>query len=123
MNLQRQTCWNAIGEHPLRQFASVQEAVRRAIWTGGVFAKGRREQDRIHSLRQLVTAEEFLGELVIGAVAQNKLDLVARGKQFEVLHVKAIRLAEPGHFTSTILTTPFGTRFSGRSPLVSSKTV
>ena len=63
--------------------------------------------------------DEVPRKLVIRSAREHELHFVALGECVQIREVKLPPSPDPGHFTSTILCTAFGTFARGRSPLVS----
>jgi len=89
---------DVVGEHPLGQFAGIEQAVRSAAVAAGLLAESRRKQNGVHPLSQLIARSKIARELIVCAVAQHKLDLVMGMERIEVLHVEGIGLAGVGAF-------------------------
>src|SRR5580698_7459580 len=76
VKLKRQAGGNIVGEHPLRQFARVEQTVRSVASAAGVFGKGGRKQYCVDPRGELMARREISGELVVRTIAQHELDLV-----------------------------------------------
>src|SRR5882724_13545763 len=81
VQLQSQPRRNIVGDHPLSQFLRIEQAMRTIPRAGRIFTKRRRKQNRIHPFRKLVPPREFARKVIVGAAAQNKLDLVVRAQR------------------------------------------
>src|SRR5678815_434790 len=64
-----------VGEHPLRQRLWIEDAVHR------------REMNRGGAANELVSSDDVAGELVVGAILDDELDLVLRTQPLEILPV------------------------------------
>src|SRR5579871_142895 len=57
---------------------------------GCIFAKGRREQYRIHTRRQIVGFREPDGKVIVSTAAQYEFDLILRRKRLKIIQSKSI---------------------------------
>jgi len=77
--------------------------------------KAGENNNRSYPACQLVTRNEVAGEFIVGAVAEHGISLRPRNRALRDSACRSCRTrSEFGHLTSTILTTPLGTRCSGR---------
>ena len=93
MDLQAETHVQSVFQDPFGELLRIEQAVRRVAGAARVFAKRRREDDRVHTVNEIVFAGEVAGEFVIGTVHEDELDLIAFGHCIEVLEFKGVGCA------------------------------
>src|SRR5580692_2400012 len=93
MQLQSQTSGNVVREHPLSEFARIEQTVRAVTCATRVLAEGRRKQHCVEPSIQNMPRHKITGEFVVCSAAQHEFNFVDRIEGVQVLNVKTVSLA------------------------------
>src|SRR5215472_18765497 len=96
VDLQSQPDVESVLQDPLRQRPRIELAVGRIALRARILEKSRREDYAMDLAFQLMLAREVAGELVVGAVSENELDLIAWRERLEVAQAKGLAFARAG---------------------------
>ena len=88
VDLEGETGGEAVGEHPVDDEAGVEGYIVGGTEGGGRLGEGGAEEDAAYLLLEGVGADEVAGELIVFAMAEDKLDLVIRGEGVEIGHAE-----------------------------------
>ena len=90
VDLEGEASGQAVGEHPVDEFAGVEgHVVGGALGAGGL-GEGGAEEDVAGFFLEGVGADEVAGEVVVFAGGDDKFDLVARGEGGEVFEAEGV---------------------------------
>ena len=90
VDLEAEPRGEAVGQHPLDEEARVEGGVVGGAKVGGIFQEGGGEEDLSAAVGEAVGADEVAGELVVGAIGEDELDLIIRGEGVEVFEAEGV---------------------------------
>src|SRR6185437_9419033 len=98
MNLQPQARAETVGEHPLDQFARIEQAIASVARRTGIFTDCWRKQNVPRLLLELMFTNKVARKFVIRAIGNDKLQLVGRSERIEVGNAEAATFPRCGTF-------------------------
>ena len=90
MNLKRETCGKAVGEHPFDELAGVEGHVVGGALGAWDFGEGRAEEDLPGFPVECVGANKVTCEFVVFSIADNEFYFVVFREGFEVIEAEGV---------------------------------